>query len=215
MFHKGPNQFLTLLISLVALILVFPVVDALGFGGWIFEMFSSGILLSAVYAVSERRGSFVVTLLLAAPALVATWVSEATGWLWLDFLAKVLSVVALMLVVGLLLAHVLKSERVNKEKIFAALSAYLLIGFIWALLFGIVEFLLPGSFRLTGDQVADQGVRVYYSFVTLTTLGYGDIVPITGVARSLAVLEALIGQLYLTVLVARLVGLYIAYSSKN
>lgn len=215
MLLKGPNQFLTLLISLVALILVFPVVDALGFGTWIFEIFSSAILLSAVNAVSEKRVYFVLTLLMAAPALVATWAAEMTGSPWFDFLGKVLSAAALMLVVGLLLAHVLKSERVNKEKIFAALSVYLLIGFIWALLFAIVEFLLPGSFRLTGDQVADPGVRVYYSFVTLTTLGYGDIVPIAPVARSLAIVEALIGQLYLAVLVARLVGLYIAYSKKG
>jgi hypothetical protein len=109
----------------------------------------------------------------------------------------------------------LKAERVSREKIFGALSVYLLLGFIWAILFVMVDFLVPGSLRYGQDQALTGPQMVYYSFVTLTTLGYGDIVPIAPSARALATLEAITGQLYLTVLVARLVGLHIIYSSKQ
>ena len=115
---------------------------------------------------------------------------------------------------GIILSHVLRAERVSREKIFGALSVYLLLGVIWSLLFIMVDFLVPGSFRYGQDRALTGAEMVYYSFVTLTTLGYGDIVPVSPSARSLATLEALTGQLYLTVLVARLVGLHITHSSR-
>ena len=79
----------------------------------------------------------------------------------------------------------------------------------------MVDFLVPGSFRYGQDRTLTGPEMIYYSFITLTTLGYGDIVPVSPSARSLATLEALTGQLYLTVLVARLVGLHITHASRR
>ena len=115
----------------------------------------------------------------------------------------------------LILTHVLRDEEVSREKIFGALSVYLLLGVIWAMLFIMMDSLVPGSFRYGQERVLTEAQMVYYSFVTLTTLGYGDIVPVSPTARSLATLEALTGQLYLTVLVARLVGLHITHASRR
>jgi hypothetical protein len=102
---------------------------------------------------------------------------------------------------------------IDKERIFASLSLYLLFGLIFALIFSVIEELLPGSFHYSHTLSPDTGTRsltelFYFSFVTLATLGYGDIVPLSGPAKGMAILEAVIGQMYLVVVVARLVSLY-------
>ena len=98
--------------------------------------------------------------------------------------------------------------------IYAAIAVYLFIAFMWAFLFLLVEKLQPGSITLGGTEESTFHF-FYYSFVTITTLGYGDITPTSEIARSLALLEAVIGQIYLVVLVARLVGIHIAQSSRS
>jgi hypothetical protein len=96
---------------------------------------------------------------------------------------------------------------------------------IWAFSYSLLEYLQPGSFSIVREAavggipglVGSSGFRgvIYFSFTTLTTLGYGDITPLTGIAQNLSVLEAVVGQIYLVVLVARLVGLHIASSSQK
>ncbi len=215
MLNHSPHRFLYLLIALVAFVTLVPVLDELGYGGMIFTIFVSIILLSAVYAVSQSRGQFFLALILAGPAFVLRWINNFLGSPWLELVADVFSVSFLLLVAMLILTHVLRDEEVSREKIFGALSVYLLLGVIWAMLFIMMDSLVPGSLRHGQDQVLTGAEMIYYSFVTLTTLGYGDIVPVSPTARSLATLEALTGQLYLTVLVARLVGLHITHASRR
>ncbi len=215
MLNQSPHRFLYLLIALVAFVTLVPVLEELGYGGMIFTIFVSIILLSAVYAVSESRGQFFLALILAGPAFVLRWINNFLGSTWLELVADVFSISFLLLVAMLILTHVLRDEEVSREKIFGALSVYLLLGVIWAMLFIMVDLLVPGSLRHGQEQALNSAQIVYYSFVTLTTLGYGDIVPVSPSARALATLEALTGQLYLTVLVARLVGLHITHSSRR
>ena len=105
---------------------------------------------------------------------------------------------------------------VTADKIYGALCVYLLIGLTWGFMFLTLEGFQPGSFQF--GQARSSGIEkdpatlVYFSFVTLSTVGYGDITPLSPPARSFAFMEAIIGQIYLAVLVARLVGLHIAYS---
>jgi hypothetical protein len=135
----------------------------------------------------------------------------------------VLSILFFSFIGGTILRHVLQDERVTFDKICAALCSYLLLGSIFAILYSLLEFLDPGTFLVGGEVIpkgdpaafygAGLGQAIYFSFTTLTTLGYGDITGATPVARNLSVLEAIIGQIYLVVLVARLVGLEISHSS--
>jgi len=108
------------------------------------------------------------------------------------------------------LRFALNAERVNREQVAAALSTYLLAGHVFGVCYWQVEQLRARSFAVSGVPVAagtlDLPTCVYFSFVTLATLGYGDIVPLTPTTPGLAVSEAIIGQLYLAVLVARLIG---------
>jgi len=123
-----------------------------------------------------------------------------------------------------IIGHVMKVERVNADKIIGASCAYLFIGVLFSLIFALIDALAPGSFSFGARADAAvgplQGVErgmsfLYFSFITLTTVGYGDVLPATQLAEALAAMEAVIGQLYLTVLVARLVGLNIAYSHER
>lgn len=107
------------------------------------------------------------------------------------------------------LRHALRGQDVDSEKIHAALGAYLLAGFFFGVIYWVVEQFAPGSLTLAG-AVVPGGIHVttaiYYSFVTLASLGYGDVLPVSDLARGLAVVEVVGGQLYLVAMVARLVG---------
>jgi hypothetical protein len=108
------------------------------------------------------------------------------------------------------------------DLIYATICVYLLIGVAWAYVYSVLENIFPGSFNfplnlLQANPSLNEGRKhltllFYYSFVTLTTLGYGDITPVTPPAQSLSTLEAIMGQFYIAILVARLVGIY---ASKN
>ncbi|NJL19082.1 MAG: hypothetical protein HC901_01920 [Bdellovibrionaceae bacterium] len=105
-------------------------------------------------------------------------------------------------------AHVVTSSNLN-----AAAAIYLLMGFAFANLFEVVHFLNPASFQVTASGGLQVDDFLYFSFITLTTVGYGDVLPVSGVARMLAVTEALAGQVYLVLSVSRLVGLHVAHST--
>jgi hypothetical protein len=104
------------------------------------------------------------------------------------------------------LRFIVKSNAVNSETIYAALSTYLLGGIFFGQIYWSIELLYPGS--LTGPDPVSEAVAIYYSFVTLATLGYGDFLPRSDIMRGIATFEVIGGQLYLVVMVARLVGAF-------
>ena len=112
-----------------------------------------------------------------------------------------------------MLIFIYGQKEVTRDLIVGAAVVYLFMALMWTFIFVVVETLHPGSFNLPeGVDIEATRQFVYYSFVTLTTLGYGDITPITSMARSLCILEAVIGQLYLVAQVAWLVGVHVSQS---
>jgi hypothetical protein len=112
----------------------------------------------------------------------------------------------------------MRATAISSEHIYAALSAYVLIGIFCGVFYLVLERAWPGSLGIAGESVpSDFSLTsgIYFSFVTLATLGYGDIVPKREVARGLAIVEAVAGQLYLAVMVARLVSLYVTGAGKG
>ena len=104
-------------------------------------------------------------------------------------------------------------NNISANRIVGAICVYLMLGVIWALCYALLETMVPGSFKGLTEQAASSSWNpdwVYFSFVTLTTLGYGDISPLTYSARALSYFEAIVGQFYLAVLVAGLVGAYLS-----
>lgn len=211
-------RFRILFITLLLTLFLSPIVQALNLSGKF-----TGVLLilslaaAAISAATHRIRYFLLLIVLAAVILRifsglvhAHWASQA---------ATILLIILAFSAALHSFLFTLKGGRPNSEHVFAALSAYLLAGFFFALFYWIVEDLARQSFFLQATGIMEGKFSleqaVYFSFVTLSTLGYGDIVPVSPVARGLAVGEAIFGQLYLAVLVARLVGGYAGSGKKH
>jgi voltage-gated potassium channel Kch len=122
-----------------------------------------------------------------------------------------LSIATLIFICFVILRRIFEHPVVTSSTVSASLVVYLALGVSWAQVYRLVEHFNPGSFTgLSGTGVVDvQRDLFYYSYVTLATLGYGDISPVSPEARSLAITEAVVGQIYLVVLVAGLVGMHL------
>jgi hypothetical protein len=162
-------------------------------------------LVAALASVAHER-AMRLPLLLGAGFLVTRGLRMALGAPVLLAFSDGLWVTAIVLVMAGSVRHALRAGIVDSERIFAALDAYLLAGLLFGVAYSLLEQAWPGSFG--GASPFDLGRAIYFSFVTIATLGYGDIVPVSEPARGLAAVEGVSGQMYLAVLVARLVSLY-------
>ena len=183
------------------------------------------LLLSAVFAVGRSRRSVILAVGLAAPAIFTRGVNLFLDSGGMVIAGHLLDGLFLGYVVIVILGFLFTEQRVTLNTICASLCVYLLLGVLWAELYSLAEVIDPGSFSFPLAKDIYPGkmrfgteqsiVPVYFSFVTLTTLGYGDIVPLSAAVRMLVSVEAVVGQMYLAVLVARLVGLHISQSARD
>ena len=180
-------------------------------GKWILISLNSLVVIAIIHKLTLGRIRFIVAVLLGIPTLVLYWIPRSPA---LDLAMSILTGSLYLYAVLLLLPYLLRAHRIGIDELFGASSLYILIGLTWALLYLVLEITIPGSFHIADAQNPDGALYLgdftYYSFVTLTTLGYGDLVPVTCQARSLAVLEAVSGLLTLSVVFARIVSLYAA-----
>jgi hypothetical protein len=208
---------LYLLVSLILLLLSHPFLKGHIVGVSILNVFFSATLLVAVYVLSRRKMLMYIGLGLSLPMLVARWWVHFSQNPPLLLIGFVFGGLFFAFVAIALLARILREDKVSMNTIYGAICVYLLIGISWGFLYALTEFLHPGSFVVASisapEPVALQtpfnDTLTYFSFATLTTLGYGDITPTAAPARTLAYLEAIVGQFYMAILVARLIGLHI------
>ena len=164
------------------------------------------MLVSGAAAVADKSRAVLIVSVIAVAALLLRWVS------WLFPAAQLaiwreISTLAVLVALGwVVLALVLRRGPITIRRIEGAIAVYLLLGFTWAHAYELVELWHPGAFAGAVDGTGSPPLT-YYSFVTLTTMGYGDVMPVHPLARALAVLEALTGQLYLAIMLARLVSM--------
>ena len=199
------SRYAILFYALLLTLLVMPIASTIGLPTTLIKILLGGCLLAAVMPNATRRTRrtlFVAVLLLVAARLVSE-----QGHLRLDS-ALVLVIVGLtgLAAAAGALRFAVSAEAVDSEILYAALSTYLLAGLFFGQIYWSIESIRPGS--LAGPDPISELSAVYYSFVTLATLGYGDIVPRTDIARGVAVFEVIGGQLFLAVLVARLIGAF-------
>jgi hypothetical protein len=166
------------------------------------------VSLAAILLASEARPR--ALMVLGAVFAFARLPQSLIGAPHLVMLSQALWGVSCVLATIVTVTAGFRRGRVDAERIFAVLSAYLLTGLIFGIAYDLVNDLRPGSFRLPTEETVRFEHGAYMSFVILTSLGFGDVVPITPVARGLTILEAVIGQMNMAVLVARLVSLYSA-----
>ena len=210
------RRFFILLLSLLAFILVTPLVQE--FVGIIilWNIFLTGILLSGVHAVSEKERNVYIASLLALPMLVYLWSSyfiESNRYVVI--VGSLCGVLFFAYMIVNILIFISRQDKVTRDLISGAVVVYLLMAIMWTFIYRMIETMHPGSFTLPTTSIYERTRFVYFSLVTITTLGYGDIVPKTSLARSLATLEAVVGQLYLITTVAWLVGVRVSQSREK
>jgi hypothetical protein len=206
------GRFLFLLISLMLWLVLRPFLEEFAGFHTLIDIFMSVILISAVYAVSQKKLIYILGVLLAFIAVTIRWINHFLNLSPLEVVNNILSILFLGFTIVIILNQLFSEKEITADIIMGAICVYFLMGIMWAIGYNLLEMFEPGSFQVpqsTGGAVTDFS---YYSLVTLTTLGYGDITPISGKAQSLSTLEAAMGQLYLAVLVARLVGVHISQS---
>jgi len=208
------GRFLFLFISMMLMFVLRPFLEGYLSIRYLMGIFFFVIFISAVYAVSQKRSTFIIALLLALLTEALELSGYLTGISSLDVLSDIFAGLLLAYTATIILFYLYREDRITGDMIMGAICVYFLMGLIWSLVFSTLEIFQPGSFQMPQGRV-DPVTFAYYSYVTLTTLGYGDMTPVSGPARSLALLEAMMGQLYLAVLIARLVGIHIAQSSRS
>ena len=174
-------------------------------------------LISAILAVSRRRIVTIVALKLAVLALASTWISEVVTTKAMYIASDVCMAIFFGFTACMILHDIWTTRGVTSDTILGSVCGYLLIGATWAFFYSLTELLEPGSFQLgaTAQGISaeelvrrrDYPLLMYYSFVTLCSLGYGEMVPIKPAARMVACAEAIVGQFYMAIFVARLIAL--------
>jgi hypothetical protein len=214
--HIGFRRFSTaeFLMSLVLLFAAAPFFERMANGDSIEHALITLVLVLGVFAVGRSRRTLVWAVVLVMPAVVGRW----TNHFWPELAPKEISLVAglvfLVFLIGQFLRFILRAPRVNAEVMYAGISVYLLLGLSWMFAYQLVARLgnpLHPAFAFNAGpagQSMDGFTAYYFSFVTLTTVGYGDITPVSNGARALAALEAMTGTMYVAVLISRLVALY-------
>lgn len=199
---------------LIALLALFVAIPATGFGtvsNWLLTLAFLGVLLTGLLAVARDRRLRLPVLLLAVLTVVP-FRDDPTG-----LLTQGPDLVFMGLVAAAIMRDVARRRRITLDAVYGASCVYLFLGLCWGKAYAILETAFPGSFGF-GTQTtvapfaapAKNDLLMYLSFITLTTTGYGDVTPLSPPARVLAVLEAIIGQLFMAITIARLVGLYTA-----
>ncbi len=209
-FWRDDKGLSALLLTLVATLFVAPPLVVSGMlGPIVLDGVFSLVLISGVAALSHRRLLKVLATILAVLAVATrAWtifssspaVAQASRWL---------ALISLLVLTVLTLVQVFRAGPITRHRIGGAVAAYLLLGLTWSTAYEIVLARIPDALRLPANENHLLGV-VYFSFVTLTTVGYGDITPVAPIARSLATSEALVGQLFPAILIARLVSMEIS-----
>jgi hypothetical protein len=213
-------RFATLLLALILVIGGAPFLGGSLLGLPLSRLTFSLLFVAGVYAVSRNRRVLIGGALIGLLAFVITWIgyySEAVSVVVAD---HVTDLVFVMFVASAILRTVVAQDEVTSDTIYGGICVYLLVALGWEAAYSVVEYLHPGSFTMGGVALSEVAGRdtslraypelVYYSFVTLTTLGYGDIVPTTPQARVLSTAEAVFGQLFVAIFIARLVGLQLS-----
>jgi len=217
------NRMLLFLVSTSLLILSFPLIqNHYSHFLFIIELLFNLLLIIGINLVSRNKKIVTTSLLLAVMAIIIVWFDYILHSRPLLLFGLLTETVFACIAVITIIQHVLQYKKVTEDKIYGAMSAYLLIGIVWSLIYSIIELADPNSFFFANGFIINQQILaphrfyfsqfLYFSFVTISTLGYGDIVPVSGPARLFSSLEAITGQLYVAVLIARLVGLHISHT---
>jgi hypothetical protein len=203
--HRGK----ILLASLISLVIISPALDV-DQRGITFAILSSIVFVAGQLSLCVHPRVVLIGLILGSPYIAAVWVWNFTGHYQGVHETQLLSGAAFYGYIAVVLLRVMFRERhVTGDNLFGAAAAYMLVAAAWGFLYALVEYSLGAEAFAANQSVQDPDL-FYFSIVTLTTLGYGDITPVAPIARALAAIEAMVGVMFIAVIVSRLVGMHTA-----
>jgi len=210
-FQQSEIKFVWLLVSTFLLILVNPLLPNQGWGIFVFHGLMAFVVLAGILAARDERQIIRQIIFLGLFVTTLDWIqtlaqSEYPG---LKLVIYALYAIFVALITLAMILEVIKSPKVTANIICGSVAGYLLIGLSGAFMALFIENLSPGSFLYYREILSRDGLHsilIYFSLISLSTVGYGDIAPYSAMARSLSLATGLVGQIYLTVLVAILVG---------
>ena len=199
--------------SLIVLLILSAVLEGTKYGYLILNIASTIVFISGVYAAGRNKRSVLILILLGLPWFLSEWVfTESSETIFA-------SVLFFLFITGTIINHILHSEKVSTDTLYGAVCVYLLLGLLWASIYSFLEHLSPGIIFVTNNSdvigTLTANELIYYSYTTLTTLGYGDVTSFTPEGRIISVLEAIVGQLFLAFLVARLIAIYTLHAGRR
>jgi hypothetical protein len=200
---------------LAALVLMFismPLLEQTKHGEGIAGVVLTLVLLSAVTAVGNRRRTLLWAIVLVLPALIGKWMNHLRPDMIPEAVFLIPAILFIMFVIAHMFGFIFRSPRVDSEVLCAGIAGYLLLALLWAFAYTLAAGLVPDSFVFSAGTASGHVMKgftaLYFSFVTLCTVGYGDIVPASETARAMAMTEAAVGVFYIATIISRLVALY-------
>lgn len=206
------NKFLSLFIALVLLIAISPLMLTLHLSSIFGQSLFTIVLVVSFFSISKTRKFSILFVILSLGSIISGWLSQIYANTPVAIINCFFVILFMLFIFVKLMKYIFKSQHINHQTLYLALSSYLILGLFFASIYQLIYLIIPNSFvfnvPITGDL---SGINLYtnlfyFSFVTLTTLGYGDIVPLAAVARMVTTLEALSGQIFIAVIIARLVS---------
>ena len=205
------SRFIYIILAIVLVILVTPFIRHTGITGHLFTtLIAAMIPLTSFYALTADRNRAIIILFIAAPFVILDGMSMFFTNRYLMIAAISFGTILYFYIIVLLVINLLSYRVVTADLIYCAISTYFLIGVMWAGIYIVLEGIFPGSF----SGISETADLLYFSFVTLTTVGFGDITPQSILGKRLAIFEAAMGGIYLAVIIAMIVGRYMSMEEK-
>jgi hypothetical protein len=217
--QKREANFSSLLVGLLLILIGWPAAQEI-FGeveGLYVQIAFTGLLIVGLWSLHKSRRLFIAGIILATASAITAIVNALIPGDLLVLATMAILVTFCAMSLWIALRQVLLTDDIDWNRLVGAICAYLLLGFMFGLIHILIAWLLPGSYTGIGSPETDgEGVKyIYYSFVTLTTLGYGDITPVRPLAGAVAYIEAVFGVFYIAILVGTLIGLMLSRAPKK
>jgi len=206
------NRFIYIILAIMSVMLINPFIRHAGKTGYfIATLLVAMIPLASYYALTEDRKRAITILLLAAPFVILDGIDMFFANHNLMVVAYSFGTILYFYIVVLLVRNLLSQRVITANLIYCAISIYLLIGIMWAGIYVVLDGISPGSF----SGLSETTDLLYFSFVTLTTVGYGDVSPLSILAKRLAIFEAAMGGIYMAIIIAMIVGRYMSLQAEQ
>ena len=219
--HAWLTGYYNLLLFFLILLFIFRPYDRgpLYYGVWKFLL--TCVLLTAIFNCNHNRQVKVIASILAIPTMILSWVNPSAVHTLIFPIDALLTIIFMIICTSSIIYDVVVRARVTLETLRGVVCAYFMVAFAFGYIYYLIEYLVPGTFHFSNRTVSVGffsqflSEMLYFSFITLLTIGYGDITSIKDIGQTASVIEGIFGQFYIAILVARLVGVYSFYSNNR